>query len=169
MTEPRYKSEAELVSILKRFEDATIGRDEWKHAEHMVVALFYLREYDLATAVAKMRTGILDLLEKGFGLDLSKEMPYHQTITVFWMRLVSHHLSRSNGRSLLETANELAAYYDKDHPLKFYSKVLLFSDTARQQWVEPDLRAIESGTEGRSYRGHGEDRDEKAVTELTKN
>ena len=89
MSEPRYTSEAELAEILRRFEDATIGRDDWKHAEHMVVALLYLRDHDLETATAKMRSGILNLLVKGFEVDLTKEMPYHETITVFWMRLVS--------------------------------------------------------------------------------
>lgn len=139
MREPRYKSEAELTEILRGFEDATIGRDDWKHAEHMVVALFYIRDLDLESATAKMRSGILNLLVKGFEVDLAKEMPYHETITVFWMRLVYDYLARTNGGSLLDKANELAALYDKDHPLKFYSKEVLFSDAARKAYVEPDL------------------------------
>jgi hypothetical protein len=139
MNKPRYKSEAELVSILRRFEDAKIGRDDWKHAEHMVVALFYLRDHDLETATDKMRSGILNLLVKGFEVDLSKEMPYHETITVFWMRLVRDYLAANNGGSILEKANELAALYDKDHPLRFYSRDLLFSDRARTEYIEPDL------------------------------
>ena len=66
-------------------------------------------------------------------------MPYHETITVFWMRLVNDYLNRSNGGSMLEKANELAALYDKDHPLKYYSKEVLFSDAARKAFLEPDL------------------------------
>ena len=139
MRDKRYGSEAELAEILRKFEDATIGRDDWKHAEHMVVALFYLHEMDLEAATAKMRSGILNLLVRGFEVDLSKEMPYHETITVFWMRLVNDYLNRTNGGSLLDKANELAALYDKDHPLKFYSKEVLFSDAARKAFVEPDL------------------------------
>jgi hypothetical protein len=139
MNEPRYASEAELTEIVRKFEDATIGRDDWKHAEHMVVALFYLRDNDMETATEKMRSGILTLLVKGFEVDLAKEMPYHETITVFWMRLVANYLSATNGRSLLEKANELAGLYDKDYPLRFYSRDLLFSDRARAEYVEPDL------------------------------
>ncbi len=142
MNEPRYGSEAELAEILRKFEDATIGRDDWKHAEHMVVALFYLRDHDIETATAKMRSGILNLLVKGFEVDLKKEMPYHETITVFWMRLVSDYLISSNGGSLLDKANELAALYDKDYPLKFYSRDALFSARAREKYVEPDREAI---------------------------
>jgi hypothetical protein len=139
MNETRYASEAELTEIVRKFEDATIGRDDWKHAEHMVVALFYLRDNDMETATEKMRSGILKLLVKGFEVDLAKEMPYHETITVFWMRLVANYLSATNGRSLLEKANELAGLYDKDYPLRFYSRDLLFSDRARAEYVEPDL------------------------------
>ncbi len=142
MKEPKYGSEAELAEVLRKFEDATIGRDDWKHAEHMVVALFYLRDHDLETATAKMRSGILNLLVRGFEVDLKKEMPYHETITVFWMRLVYDYLSSSNGGSLLDKANELAALYDKDHPLNFYSRDLLFSARARQMYVEPDRETM---------------------------
>ncbi len=140
MSKPRYRSEAELVEILRTFEDASIGRDEWKHAEHMVVALFYLRDLDFESATAKMRSGILNLLVRGFEVDLAKEMPYHETITVFWMRLVYDYLARANGDPLLDKANELAALYDKDYPMKFYSRELLFSDRARAEYVEPDLK-----------------------------
>ena len=139
MSDKRYGSEAELAEILRKFEDATIGRDRWKHAEHMVVALFYLREMDLEAATEKMRSGILNLLVRGFEVDLAKEMPYHETITIFWMKLVSTYLARRSGGSLLEKANELAALYDKDYPMKFYSRELLFSERARAEYVEPDL------------------------------
>jgi hypothetical protein len=140
MSGKRYRSEAELAEILCKFEDATIGRDDWKHAEHMVVALFYLRDLDLEAATDKMRSGIHNLLVKGFEVDLSKEMPYHETITIFWMRLVSTYLAKSDGGSLLDQANELAALYDKNHPMRFYSRELLFSDRARAEYVEPDLK-----------------------------
>ena len=139
MREARYKSEAELADILRKFEDGTIDRDDWKHAEHMVVALFYLRDHNLEAATARMRSGILNLLVNGFGVDLAKEMPYHETITVFWMKLVSTYLARTNGGSMLDKANELAALYDKDYPMRFYSRELLFSERARREYVEPDL------------------------------
>ena len=55
MTRKRYGSELELAEIVRKFENATIGRDKWKHAEHMVVALFYLRVHDLDTGSAMIR------------------------------------------------------------------------------------------------------------------
>lgn len=141
----RYKDEDEIAEIVRRFEDATIKRDDWRHAEHLTVALHYLTLHDIETATAKMRTGIFKLLD-AFGVDLTKEMPYHETLTVFWMRTVVVFNAGKNGSSLLEKANELVATYDKDHPLKFYSHEFLFSDKARGCYCEPDLEPTSEAT-----------------------
>lgn len=135
----KYKNEDEILALLKSFEDATGSRDDWKHAEHLVVVLCYLSHHDFETATGRMREGILHLLKTGFKVDLNKEMPYHETITVFWMRTVANFHSVKNGVCLLDTANELSETFDKDYPLKFYSRELLFSDEARARFVTGDL------------------------------
>ncbi len=139
----KYESEKEIAELVRSFEEATISRDAWRHAEHMVVALHYLNLHDLETATAKMRDGIFGLL-KAFAVDLNKEMPYHETLTIFWMRTVADFNASKNGESLLEKANELVELYDKDYPLKFYSREYLFSDEARARYVEGDLAAQSS-------------------------
>ena len=135
----KYEHEREVLDLVRSFEDATIPHDDWKHAEHLVVALYYVTSHDIDTAYEKMRSGILNLLENGFKVDLKKEMPYHETITLFWMRTVAEYNDSKNGTSLLDKANEVAYKWDKDFPLKFYSRELLFSDAARGRFVEPDL------------------------------
>lgn len=134
-----FANEAELHDLVRSFENATIARDDWKHAEHLVVALYYLTRHDPETAYKKMRDGIFNLLVKAFEVDLTKEMPYHETITRFWMKTVADYNATKNGASLLEKANDVAYMWDKDYPLKFYSRELLFSDEARATFVEPDL------------------------------
>lgn len=134
----RYKDEKEIAEVVRTFEDATISRDAWKHAEHLTVALHYVSLHDMDTAAAKMREGIFKLLA-AFEVDLTKEMPYHETLTIFWMRTVADFNVSKNGASLLEKANEIVATYDKDYPLKFYSREFLFSDEARAAFVEGDL------------------------------
>ena len=138
----KFTDESEVTNLVRSFENASIDRDEWKHAEHLVVALFYVTTNDIETAYAKMREGILNLLVHGFGVDLSKEMPYHETITRFWMETVADFNSTRSGVSLLDKANEVANKWDKEYPLNFYSRELLFSDKARSGYVEPDLVAV---------------------------
>jgi hypothetical protein len=137
----RYNNEAEIYELLKLFETGTIARDEWKHAEHLVVALCYLKDSTLGEATDKMRSGIFNLLG-AFGVDLKKEMPYHETITVFWMRTAYAYMLMNEKLSFVEKANGLCELFDKDHPLKFYSRELLFSDKARAAYVDPDLQPL---------------------------
>jgi hypothetical protein len=137
----KYRNDAEIYELLRLFETGTIARDEWKHAEHLVVALCYLKESSLGEATDKMRSGIFNLL-RAFEVDLKKEMPYHETITVFWMRTAYAYMLMNENRSFVEMANGLCELYDKDHPLNFYSRDLLFSDRARAEFVEPDLLAM---------------------------
>jgi len=140
----KYKDEKEIYALLSSFENATIPRDDWKHAEHLVVALCYLEHHDLDTATERMRRGILKLLEIGFGVDLSKEMPYHETITVFWMRTAYAFSLTHKDLSFLEKANRVCEMFNKDYPLNFYSRELLFSDRARAEYVGPDLATLDT-------------------------
>jgi hypothetical protein len=154
--ETKYGHEHEIFNLVRSFEEAIIPHSDWKHAEHLVVALYYVVHHDLDTAYTRMRSGILNLLENGFKVDLKKEMPYHETITIFWMRTVANYNAAKKGASLLEKANEVAYKWDKDFPLKFYSRELLFSEEARRRFVEPDRVSIRARTERHLRHGrHG--------------
>ncbi len=134
-----YESEKEIFEIVRDFERGTIARENWRHAEHLTVACYYAFHHSFDEATAKMRAGIFNLL-KAFEVDLTKEMPYHETLTVFWMRTVFDATANRNGSSLLETTNRvLEIGGDKDLPLKFYSRELLFSDEARKNFIEGDI------------------------------
>ncbi len=132
----KYTNEEGIEELVGRFEEAAVSRDEWKHAEHLIVALWYASHHDLETAYSKMKSGIFKLLG-AFGVDLAKEMPYHETMTVFWMRTVYEFNASSNSASLAEKAGSLIETFDKDYPLRFYSREVLFSDHARSEFVEP--------------------------------
>lgn len=135
----KYENENEINLLVEAFENGTVKREDWKHAEHLVVALFYLSNHDFDAAYARMRDGIFNLL-KSFGVDLTKEMPYHETLTVFWMRTVEEFKNSKNGASITEICGELIEKFDKDYPLRFYSREFLFSDEARAGFVEADLK-----------------------------
>lgn len=134
----KFESEKEIHDLVRSFEEATISEANWHHAEHLVVGLYYLDLHDMETATSKMRDGIFNLLTRGFSVDLTKEMPYHETLTVFWMRTVSDFSREYGDMSLHDKANSLVEKFDKDYPLKFYSRELLFSDRARAAYIEPD-------------------------------
>jgi len=134
-----YKTEDDITNIVRAFETGTILRSDWRHAEHLTVAFYYAFHHDYETALKRMRGGIFNLLNS-FGVDLTKEMPYHETLTVFWMRTIFDLIEAQKNCSFIETANNvLEACGDKDLPLKFYSRDFLFSDEARKNYVEGNL------------------------------
>ncbi len=134
-----YQSEKEIFEIVRGFENGTIRREDWRHAEHLTVACCYAFHHNYETALAKMRDGIFNMLGC-FGVDLSTEMPYHETLTVFWMRTIFDLIKNQPETSLVEFANRtLESGNNKDLPLKFYSRELLFSDAARKNYIEGDL------------------------------
>ncbi len=135
----RYNAKKELAEIVEKFETAAFARGEWRHADHLVVGNQYLSENDFDTALIKMREGIFKLL-KSFGVDLTVVMPYHETLTVFWLKTISDFRKTKPGASDLEICNEIVANFDKDYPLKFYSRELLFSHEARAKFVAGDLK-----------------------------
>ena len=132
----KYCSEKEILEIVRGFENGTIAREDWRHGEHLTVALYYIWHHDFETALVKMRDGIFNLLE-AFEVDLTKEMPYHETLTIFWLKTVEDFTNSKNKHSIVEVCNELIEKFDKDYPLQFYKREVLFSDKARNEFVEP--------------------------------
>ncbi len=102
----KYKTKKEIVEVIESFKNCTIDRGAWGHPEHLILAYHYLSNNDFETALNEMRDGIFGLL-KSFEIDLSKEMPYHETMTVFWMRTVYDYAQTNTNDSLVETINEI--------------------------------------------------------------
>lgn len=144
----KYSSEKEISDLVRAFEKGTITRADWRHAEHLTVAMYYLLDMPLDAAIDKMRRNLISHLRM-VGVDLGREMPYHETLTVFWMRAVSDFLASTDKASLPDKANEMTEKFDKDYPLKFYTREYLFSDEARKNFVEGNLNSKEHFVEVR--------------------
>ena len=149
----KYDSEKDVADLVRAFEAATISRDDWKHPEHLIVALHYVSLFDVETAIDKMRSGILNLLANGFKVDLIKEMPYHETITIFWIRSIADFHVATASIPLGDKIAEMVSKFDNEYLLTFYSRELIFSDRARREFVEPDLAQPSTKMPVASFRG----------------
>lgn len=138
-----YKTEADIKSLIAKFENCTLPRSEWNHQAHLTVALWYLNRYDEQEAINVIRQGIQGY-NAAIGIQTTKDGGYHETLTLFWIWMVNHYLSATqNKNSILETAIAVNnTYNDKYLPFQYYSRDLLMSWEARTNWVEPDLRAF---------------------------
>lgn len=133
-----YTSDDEIRTLVESFEACSFHPSEFRHYQHLTVALWYVWHLSPEEATAKMTAGIRRLA-KTYG-----KMGYHETITLFWLRIVTSFLAENRSiRSLTKTANELIEHCnDKDLVLQFYSAELLATEKAKAEWVEPDLKPL---------------------------
>ena len=133
-----YKSDDEIRTLVSAFEACSFHPSEFRHYQHLTVALWYVWHLPPEEATEKMTTGIRRLAET-YG-----KMGYHETITLFWLRIVANFVAEHRGKdSLAATAKALIERCnDKDLIQQFYSAELLATDKAKAEWVEPDLKGL---------------------------
>ena len=143
LEEMTFRTTEEILSLVRRFEDCTLPREEWTHAAHLTVALWHLLQFDWPEASARVCRGI-KRYNAARGIPSTPTGGYHETLTHFWLRVVDAYLcaERNEARALVHLANELAATHDKSLPLSHYTRDRLFSPEARAAWVEPDLKPL---------------------------
>lgn len=137
-----YASASEIEGFIRAFEECTLPRKDWSHSAHLTVALWYLLRRTEAEATSCIRRGILSY-NAANGIKTTRDSGYHETVTLFWIKLVARYLSRVKEASIVQLANGvIQAFGDKELPFEYYSRDLLLSLEARMHWVEPDLKSI---------------------------
>ena len=148
-----YRSPCEIDTLVHGFQECTLPRSEWTHAAHLTVALWYFLfgESD-SEAIDAIRNGI-KRYNSANGIESTPNSGYHETLTLFWAQTVREYLAdRGRNRSIVHLANSLIAEYadslrdssaSRTLPFHHYTREHLMSWEARNNWVEPDLRAIE--------------------------
>ena len=102
----RYQSEAEIEQVVRGFEECETGADDFRHPQHLVVAVCYLHTMDKDAALERMRSGLLRFLDH-HGVDKGK---YSETTTVFWIDKIAEKLSEIGpGVSVVEKCNTILA------------------------------------------------------------
>ena len=89
---------AEVLSLVARFEDATLPQAEWTHAAHLTMALWYASRLPYDAALEAMRDGILRL-NQAHGVVTTPTRGYHETITRFYMQVICGYVANEEKRS----------------------------------------------------------------------
>lgn len=134
-----FKDDAEVTELVRAFETCEIHPAEFKHYQHLAVALWYVRNFPYEQASKKMRHGI-QRLAAAYG-----KTGYHETITLFWLKVVhDFYAAVQTDQPLFEIANKLASKYGvKNLIADYYSEERIASAEAKHGWVEPDLKQLE--------------------------
>lgn len=121
--------------MVEAFEAATIPPSQFTHVAHIAVALSYLDKLPLSAALARMRESLFHFIEHNHLVDL-----YHETLTTFWMRLLDH-VTKNHyvDMPLWRRINLIVARWGTAAPVEaHYSRDLIKSKAARQEWIPPD-------------------------------
>lgn len=131
-----YRSDDEIKAIVEGFESCSLPPASFDHRAHLTVAVWYLSSMTVEQAGAKMREGLLRFISR-HGVDKQK---YNETITQFWVRRLDKLLTEADSDlSLAERANQTIEKAGGPQLIfDYYSSERVFSNEARNQWVEPE-------------------------------
>lgn len=134
----------EAKELVQQFESCKLPKEKWTHEAHFVMALWYCWHKPLPLAIQFIKEGIkrYNISVGGSNTDHSG---YHETITVFYTRLIINYVLQPDSTNRFETKLDRLwqqEFLKKDCPLKYYSRERLMSNEARREWVSPDIQPL---------------------------
>jgi len=97
-----FQNEAEIEAVVQGFESCTTGADDFKHRDHLTVAVWYLRSSTPEQAFQKMCAGLLRFLDH-HGVGRTK---YNEQLTLKWINALQETILEMNpDLSLLQVTN----------------------------------------------------------------
>jgi hypothetical protein len=97
-------SEHEIESVVRGFETCETRANEFKHKDHLVVAVWYVHNLGKEAALERMREGLLRFIAH-HEIDSKK---YSEEITRFWIERVDRRLTELGPSvSLVEKCNRV--------------------------------------------------------------
>jgi len=133
-----YQHESEIQAVVAGFESCSTDKTNFKHRDHLTVAVRYLATSTPDEAPERLRQSLFTFIDH-HQVDRIK---YNETVTIFWLQMV---------RQVMKELPEQASLVDKcNHVLdklgnadlvnQYYSKESLSSEVARKTFVQPDLK-----------------------------
>jgi len=133
VTEPLTPTDTLVAAFLAR----TLPKPEWTHVAHLRVGLWHVRRFGEIGALTALRERI-PAYNEAVGTANTDSSGYHETLTVFYVRLIADFLERVGAAA--DGADEDCGA--RKLPLEYYSRDRLFSVEARRGWVTPDLKLL---------------------------
>jgi hypothetical protein len=143
-----YHTEDEIQDLVQKFENLTLSRQDWTHAAHLTIALWYLLKHAYPENGELIRHGIQNY-NAAQGIESTPTSGYHETITLFWILIAQKFISSvdTHDALLILTNRFIDQYSNPKLVFDYYSHDVLFSAKARAQWIEPNLKFLTSSHE----------------------
>lgn len=141
-------TEGEIAAFVAAFEDGTLPKARWTHAAHVLTGAWYVHALGEAGATDAMRMRVRAYNEAVGGRNTATSW-YHETITVFWIKVLALFRDSAGEVSRAEFAHAAATRFGEARRLheRFYAGDVMASERARAEWVEPDRVLALGGAE----------------------
>jgi len=103
-------SEQEIERVVRGFETCQTSAAEFKHKDHLVVAVWYVHNLGREAALNRMREGLLKFIAH-HQVDPKK---YNEEVTRFWIERIAERLDDVGNFSIVEKCNAVLATADAD-------------------------------------------------------
>ncbi len=145
MTTNRANKPSDDASFWRAFSARSIPVAEFGHAAHLRAGYLCLLKFGSGGALDAMRDGLRELLAQAVERGYDPPVGYHETITIFWLRLIAARFRPAESRDSAAFFADHPDLFDKHLIAKHYSKQRLMSDAARTRFVEPDRAPLPPG------------------------
>lgn len=129
-------TEADLL-LRSQFESHTLENAAFRHREHVRLTWIYLTGEPPAAVEARLCRALL-ALAASHGV----AQRFHHTLTVAWVRIIESARRPHPDMPFDALVRACPSLLDKDAPLAYYTRDVLYSDEARARWVEPNLKPL---------------------------
>jgi hypothetical protein len=98
--------------------------------------MYYLYRFNFYETLCIMKARIIAYNEAVGGVNSPSE-GYHETLTVYWLKVLNQFMSDKRTRSLYEICNSFLSspYSNKELPFQHYGRERLMSVEARATWI----------------------------------
>ncbi len=144
MTPPLPATEIEIDEFLTAFESGTLPKERWTHAAHLLVGACYVHRLGQSSAVNHMRKCVRRYNEAVGGKNTATS-GYHETITIFWIKVLDALLLNAQPIARAEVAALAVERFAPQRDLfrRFYDFDLIASNVSRAVWIPPTYEEIE--------------------------
>ena len=127
-----FDTDAAIESLVAQFRSRTLPKEAWTHEAHLVTAIWFHVHHSPDEAIAYLRSGIITYNDSLGGQNTPTD-GYHETMTLFWCRVIAAFVEANRQRSLVELCSRFlnSIQATKEYPLTFYTRENLFSVKAR--------------------------------------
>jgi hypothetical protein len=129
-------SEPEIDAFIAAFESGTLPKERWTHAGHILTGACYVHSFGEAAAIARMRDHV-SAFNLAVGGQNTPTSGYHETVTVFWIKLIATSYLPEESRAAFAHATVQKFASKRTIYADFYDFDLIASTEARRTWIEP--------------------------------